>query len=33
MQLAELVGLAEYPASVTFLLECLVRSHRSRWSG
>ena len=31
-QLAELVGLAELPASVTFLLEGLVRSHRSRWS-
>jgi hypothetical protein len=30
MQLAELVGLAKYPAPVTFLLEGLVRSHCSR---
>jgi hypothetical protein len=28
MQPAELVGLAEHPAPVTFLLECLVRAHR-----
>ena len=27
VQLAELVGLAEHPAPVTFLLEGLVRSH------